>query len=273
MAKTGPYVVRDVLLYGMGDSFIGGEVFSTPAFLASQFEGFGTDITPPTLTVKLSPSTLTPADHTLRTISAQIVVHDDHDPHPQVRLVSITSNEPDSLGLPDLPHDIQGAEYGTGDKDFQLRAERGTSVNGRIYSVTYEATDAAGNVTPWTTTVLVPVNGRGFDPLPRVPPQIIQAEAPATLSRVAGRSATPPIEMIVQLPIASDVNVTVYDLLGRRVRDLQNGRMDEGDHVVAWDGRDDAGQALSQGIYFLRLITRGDDGRDRRSVLKVALVR
>lgn len=269
----GPYIVRDLLLYGMGDSFIGGVVFTTAAFLASDFEGFGIDLTPPALTVKLTPATLTPADHTLRTIIAQIVVNDDQDPHPRVRLVSITSNEPDSLGPPDVPHDIQGAAFGTGDKDFKLRAERASASTGRIYTVVYEASDVSGNVATWSTTVVVPVSGRGYDPLPRLPQGITLGEAPATLTRVAGRSATPPIEMTVQLPVASEVNVAVYDLFGRRVRDLQNGNLAAGDHSVAWDGRDDAGQSLSQGIYFLRLVSRGDDGRDRRSVLKVALVR
>jgi len=49
----------------------------------------------------------------------------------------------------------------------------------------------------------------------------------------------------------ADVRLDVMDLSGRRVRHLVAGRFAAGSHELAWDGRDDAGQALAPGTYFV----------------------
>jgi hypothetical protein len=51
--------------------------------------------------------------------------------------------------------DVQGASFGTDDREFLLRAERTGRGTGRIYTVTYEATDASGNLTDATAEVTV----------------------------------------------------------------------------------------------------------------------
>ncbi len=61
-----------------------------------------------------------------------------------------------------------------------------------------------------------------------------------------------------ELPRSGPVDLAVYDVKGRRVRDLTGGRiMAEGHHEVIWQGRDDAGQAVASGTYFLRLRAQG----------------
>ena len=155
----GPYFVTDLLLFGAGRSLVAPQVLTTQAFLASQFEGFVADDDPPSLAVSLSPSLLWPPNHQLVEIAASIQVQDDVDPHPEVRLVSITSNEPDEgLGDGDTVGDVQGAETGADDRNFQLRAERSGTGTGRTYTVVYEARDSAGNVRTVTTTVSVPLS-------------------------------------------------------------------------------------------------------------------
>ena len=62
-----------------------------------------------------------------------------------VILSSITCNQPDT-GLGDIE-----AAIGTAAASFKLRAEKD-----RIYTITYTATDKAGNKTYKTTTVTVP---------------------------------------------------------------------------------------------------------------------
>ena len=42
-------------------------------------------------------------------------------------------------------NDIEGAEFGTEDYTFLLQTERDGSGDGRVYTITYTATDAAGN--------------------------------------------------------------------------------------------------------------------------------
>lgn len=49
------------------------------------------------------------------------------------------------------------------------------------------------------------------------------------------------------------LTLTVYDVLGRRVRTLVDERRFPGTFAVVWDGRDDAGRPLSSGLYVARL--------------------
>jgi len=54
-----------------------------------------------------------------------------------------------------------------------------------------------------------------------------------------------------------DVLIEVFDVSGRRVRTLVDGRCDAGSHEVTWKGRDESGRRVSSGIYFYRLTTDG----------------
>jgi hypothetical protein len=69
------------------------------------------------------------------------------------RILSVTSNEPDN-GLGD--GDTAGDIVITGPGTVSLRAERAAQGNGRIYTILFEARDAAGNASTKTVTVTVP---------------------------------------------------------------------------------------------------------------------
>ncbi|RMD67443.1 T9SS C-terminal target domain-containing protein [Candidatus Parcubacteria bacterium] len=56
-----------------------------------------------------------------------------------------------------------------------------------------------------------------------------------------------------QLAAESDVELSIYDLFGRRVRTLVRDRQNAGLHSVSWDGRDAQGKAVGSGIYLCRL--------------------
>jgi len=115
------------------------------------------DTTPPVLSLSLVPNVLAPADHRLVEITALIDVSDACQGTASVVLASITSNEPDDgLSPDDVPGDIQGADFGTDDRSFLLRAEHGP-MNTRIYTVTYQASDASGNTGTAVGQVTVPV--------------------------------------------------------------------------------------------------------------------
>ena len=82
-----------------------------------------------------------------------VIVSDNVDPNVSVTLVSVTSNEPDDgLGDGDTADDIVILD----DLTFNLRAERSGTGEGRVYTITYQATDACGNSTIATATVTVP---------------------------------------------------------------------------------------------------------------------
>jgi hypothetical protein len=115
------------------------------------------DKAPPTLTVTLTPAILWPPNHKMVDITATVTATDALAGIRNWVLQSVVSNEPDNgLGDGDTANDIQVAALGTADLTFQLRAERAGSGEGRVYTVTYTATDLAGNSTSVSATVSVP---------------------------------------------------------------------------------------------------------------------
>ena len=60
----------------------------------------------------------------------------------------------------------------------------------------------------------------------------------------------------VASPSRSAVELTIHDVLGRRVRTLLAGSV-EGVHAIRWDGRDEDGRPLASGVYFVRLARDG----------------
>ena len=119
------------------------------------------DSTPPTVTCAATPTALWPPNHKLRDVTATVTVTDDGSGPAGFRLVSVTSNQADSgLGGGDVPGDISGWAAGTADTAGQLRAERADTGPGRVYALTYEGSDVAGNTAQCTATVTVPHDSR-----------------------------------------------------------------------------------------------------------------
>ncbi|MDQ0871556.1 pectin methylesterase-like acyl-CoA thioesterase/lysophospholipase L1-like esterase [Paenibacillus sp. V4I3] len=115
------------------------------------------DTIAPTLILIPDKQTLSTANHKLVTVSMSVYGQDEGAGVSTIVLTSITSNEPDDgLGDGDTAGDIAGAEIGTFDTEFQLRAERSGKGQGRIYLITYTITDLAGNQTTATAEVTVP---------------------------------------------------------------------------------------------------------------------
>jgi predicted outer membrane repeat protein len=56
---------------------------------------------------------------------------------------------------------------------------------------------------------------------------------------------------------AGSVTLGIYDVAGRRVRDLVSTTRPAGTYSDAWDGRDDDGRSVRAGIYFVRLVAAG----------------
>jgi len=54
-----------------------------------------------------------------------------------------------------------------------------------------------------------------------------------------------------------EVELGVYDLSGRLVRQLVSGKRPEGDHTATWDGADRSGRPVPAGLYLYRLRTPG----------------
>ena len=75
-------------------------------------------------------------------------------------------------------------------------------------------------------------------------------------------------EIRFQLTETSPVSLRIYSADGRSVRQLLHGERAAGYHSVPWDGRDDQGRLLSQGIYFVRFETGGYQMTKRTVLLR-----
>ena len=111
------------------------------------------ETTPPVITsISASPSVLKPPNHTLRLVTVSVSDSDNCDPNPVCKIISVTSNEPDSgCSSGDKPNDIQNISGLT----VQLRAERCGTGTSSIYTITVQCKDASGNASTKTTTVKV----------------------------------------------------------------------------------------------------------------------
>jgi predicted heme/steroid binding protein len=166
-------------------------------------------------------------------------------------LLSVTSNEPDNgLGDGDKPNDIQGAEFNTSDCAFQLRAERSGGGNGRVYTVTYRATDVSGNSATAQATVTVPHNAgkllaSSFDETN--PPDSYQ------LFQNYPNPFNMQTQIRYQIPDAANVSLRIVNMLGTEVCRLADAWQTSGYYSLIWDGRDNSGKEVASGVYFIEM--------------------
>lgn len=62
----------------------------------------------------------------------------------------------------------------------------------------------------------------------------------------------PSTQIQFSLADESNVELVVYDVLGRIVATLVNQPRPKGSYVSTWDGKNKDGQAVSSGVYFVR---------------------
>jgi hypothetical protein len=60
----------------------------------------------------------------------------------------------------------------------------------------------------------------------------------------------PVTRIAYDVPRESDITIRVYDVAGRAVRTLVDGKVEPGRHEAVWDGRNDTGESVGSGIYF-----------------------
>jgi len=70
------------------------------------------------------------------------------------------------------------------------------------------------------------------------------------------------------VPRRGAVALELFDAGGRRVRRLDRGPLEPGEHRLVWDGADDAGRPCPRGVYLARLCSAGEE-----RTAKVVLVR
>ncbi len=63
------------------------------------------------------------------------------------------------------------------------------------------------------------------------------------------------VQLAFNLPTEGTVSLVIYDISGRKIRELKNEGMSAGEHTVSWDGRDRSGRRSPSGVYLARLVS------------------
>lgn len=63
----------------------------------------------------------------------------------------------------------------------------------------------------------------------------------------------PTTQISFDLPVSSNVELVVFNVLGQEVKTLVNEEMPAGTHLVTWDGRNASGSSVASGLYFYRI--------------------
>jgi hypothetical protein len=161
------------------------------------------------------------------------------------------------------------------DGTVELRAERSSKGNGRVYTIHFTATDESGQSCDGTVFVCVPHDKRGDDDDDDDKGNrrdCVRDEAQYDVTRCSSakvsppESRTPPLvarvegnQMTIRFSTATagPVDLRIFDLRGRLVRQLAAGEFQAGDHVLYWDGFDTSGQQAATGIYLVRVGMEG----------------
>ena len=142
----------------------------------------------------------------------------------------------------------------------KLRRERLKHGNGRVYAISFTATDAAGGECSGTVLVCVPakrhagacvddgqtVNSLG--PCPAATQAESQREVVYSLGLNSVRTSGGLTTVEYSLPTNGDVMIAVFDIAGRRMGTLVNSRQTAGSHQASWNS-----SGLSHGIYYYRM--------------------
>lgn len=117
-----------------------------------EFDVTVVDSTPPQiLSVEATPNVLWPPNHKMVDVSVIVVAVDAVDPTPVSRIISVSSSQPiNGTGDGDTAPDWEI----TGPLTVKLRSERSQGVD-RVYTITVESVDDAGNASTATETVIV----------------------------------------------------------------------------------------------------------------------
>jgi hypothetical protein len=58
-----------------------------------------------------------------------------------------------------------------------------------------------------------------------------------------------------RLSVSSNVKLTIYNILGQKIKTLVNSFQSAGEHTIVWNGTDERDQHVSSGMYIYRLET------------------
>ncbi|MCC7430437.1 carboxypeptidase regulatory-like domain-containing protein [bacterium] len=88
-----------------------------------------------------------------------------------------------------------------------------------------------------------------------------------TLSQNYPNPFNPATQIEFTVPAKSNVKITVYNILGKQVKELVSQNFEAGNHKVIWNGTNDENKKVSSGIYFYQLKSSTGFSQVKRMVL------
>ena len=190
----------------------------------------------------------------------------------EITITGVTSDEPATgKGDKTCPDAVI-----RGDGTVELRAERSSKGNGRVYTIHFTATDESGQSCDGTVFVCVPRDkgdDKGGDKGGRRRNRdCVRDETQYDVTRCnSGKlspSGSPTLPLVTRVEgdqmailfsteTAGPVDLRVFDLRGRLVRLVTASEFQAGDHVLYWNGRDSNGHQAASGIYIVRVRMEG----------------
>jgi len=154
-------------------------------------------------------------------------------------------------GIPDLASScvFRGTEEGFIPVEPLICGDIGHYIESHLawYFYRVQFTDIHGNVSEFSDEL----HGQYPTPAPPVMPSVV------TLHPNRPNPFNPQTAIGYDMPRQGRVRLSVFDLAGRRVRQLVDGVMGAGRHEVVWDGRDASGMRAASGSYVVRLEADG----------------
>ena len=117
-------------------------------------------------------------------------------------------------------------------------------------------------------------SGGGTEPLDNPPTRrlpgasMIATKDAVELYRPTPNPFSDGMTMAYDVETAAHVNVSIYDVSGRRIRTLDDGLQTPGTHRATWDGRDLMGARMRNGVYFVHVLVGSETRLVRVTFLK-----
>ena len=87
--------------------------------------------------------------------------------------------------------------------------------------------------------------------------RVITPAAVFAIQRIAPNPTSGFARVDFEIPRSGQVNLDIFNLQGQKVRRLIDGAREAGNSSATWDGRNDHGESLPAGAYFMRLVSSG----------------
>lgn len=163
-AEDGPYFVKGLLIFGSGGAnLVSVDVAQTQPYAVAAFEGVPADVLAPEIITEGGLSDIGPANrkYNVVTVAGFVSGVTDNRDHnlslDDVVITRVTSDEPDDAPGSDDGSTVNDIVIAPDCRSVELRSERASSGNGRVYTIHVAVVDAAGNVGAASHTAIVPL--------------------------------------------------------------------------------------------------------------------